>query len=152
MERVITIEEANSLFKHNFVGPSELNQLLSVLKLPAISLSEVPSIPYTKEELEKYSQDYILILGLKQRGGQNLSMRFFRDEFGVNPDKKEPCLYNQDWYLSEEFIDRTLDNKWYLIRKEVISESRAIMPQQMIQEWHLKLPSAILCLDRKSVV
>jgi len=146
MERVITVKEAESLFEKNFVGPSEVNQLLTVLKLPAISQSEVPPIPYTKVEMENYSRDYILILGLKQRGSQNLSIRYFRDKFGVDPDKKEPCLYNQDWYLSEDFIDRTLDNKWYLIKKEVISESRAVVPQQMIQEWNLQFPSAILCL------
>jgi hypothetical protein len=63
---------------------------------------------------------------------------------GINPNVSEPCFYNQDWYLKENFIDDTLENKWYLIRKNVFEDTRAMQPNELIEKG-ISLPSAILC-------
>ena len=69
----------------------------------------------------------------------------FRKCFGVNPDKSEPCLYNQDWYLSESFIQRRMDNKWFLLKKNVFENTRGVMPIDIIKQ-NIKFPTAIQCV------
>ena len=67
-----------------------------------------------------------------------------REVFGINPDVSEPCLYNQDWYMHEDFMDTLLNNQWYLIKKDVLEESRAVMPIDLMNHG-INFPSAILC-------
>ena len=62
----------------------------------------------------------------------------------MNPDVSEPCLYNQDWYLKEDFIDVNLHTRWFLVKKDVFDESRAVAPEELISQ-KLNFPSAILC-------
>lgn len=63
----------------------------------------------------------------------------------MNPDKSEPCLYNQDWYLSESFIQRRMDNKWFLLKKNVFENTRGVMPIDIIKQ-NIKFPTAIQCV------
>lgn len=63
----------------------------------------------------------------------------------LDPEISEPCLYNQDWYMSEEFIRRRIDNKWFLIKRNVLEDTRAVMPMEIISTG-VKFPSAILCV------
>ena len=49
----------------------------------------------------------------------------------------------QDWYLHEDFIDHPLETKWYLVRKTVVEDSRAVMPEQLMER-RMVFPSAIL--------
>ena len=137
MERRTTIEKAKTLYKENFIGIKELQPFFRKLDIPA-ELSqgiEMPDIPYSTEELNKYAKDYILILGIGKIGNINLSIRFIRDKMGINPEISEPCFYNQDWYLKENFIDTILENKWYLIRKNVFEETRAMQPNELIEKY-----------------
>ena len=143
MERV-GIEEAKKIYGDNFIGVDELMPLIYRMGL-VFEKVDIPEIPYSSQVLRKCSQDYILILGLPTMGGKRITIKLFRDIFGINPEISEPCLYNQDWYLSEEFINKTLDLRWYLLKKDVIEESRAVQPKEL-QEKSITFPPAILCI------
>lgn len=107
---------------------------------------QTPPILYSDSDLQKAAKDgYILIYGVDQINGQSITLRYLRDRFGINPDESEPCLYNQDWYLKEDFIDLTLKAQWYLIKKDVYEESRAVMPDDLTKRG-LNFPPAILCV------
>lgn len=90
------------------------------------------------------SENYILILGRPSRGRIDVNIRNLRNVFGTDPEISEPCFYNQDWYLNEKFIDETLDFRWYLVRKDVFDQSRAVDPNLLIEN-KVRFPSAILC-------
>ena len=102
-------------------------------------------IHYSDADLQKAARKgYILIYGVSSINEKKITLKFLREKFGVNPDELEPCLYNQDWYMKEDFMDLTLENKWYLIKKEVYEESRAVMPGDLTKQG-LNFPPAILC-------
>jgi hypothetical protein len=142
MERGTSIEEAKEIFGKGFIGPSEL---LKYSKEMGIKMPEtIPNILYTRSELGELSKDYLLVLGVsKFSSGDPLSLLSLRTQFGVNPDNFEPCFYNQDWYLRENFMTISLSNEWYIIRKSVFQNSRAQNPEQMSND--LRLPSAVQC-------
>ena len=140
MERV-TIEKAKRLFGNNFVGLEELRPLFEKMRLSYVSV-QVPIIQYSYDELLKYSKDYVLIPELNNTP---LSIHTFRNVFGVNPDLLEPCFYNQDWYLNEDFIYKTLDLRWYLLKRDVLEDSRAVQPDELLKN-NVIFPNAILCV------
>ena len=142
MERKASIKEAELIFGENFIGVKQLRScsLLIGIKVPDF----IPDLPYSIDDLKLKSEDYILMLGSTQMtNGKHLSIKSLRNHFGLDPDKSEPCFYNQDWYLNEPFIHKTLENKWYLIRKNIFTESRSINPDSLLKQY--KFPSAILC-------
>ena len=143
MERV-TIEKAKRLFGNNFVGLEELRPLFEKMRLSYVSV-QVPIIQYSYDELLKYSKDYVLILGIPELNNTPLSIHTFRNVFGVNPDLLEPCFYNQDWYLNEDFIYKTLDLRWYLLKRDVLEDSRAVQPDELLKN-NVIFPNAILCV------
>jgi len=121
-----------------------LKPFFNALGFGDVDIQENP-IQYCDADLRRAAADgYILIYGVDSINGQSITLRFLRDKFGVNPDDSEPCLYNQDWYLKEDFMDMTLDGRWYLIKKDVFEESRAVMPEDLTQHG-LVFPPAILC-------
>ena len=137
-------EAVANLFGKNFIGKDELEAFFKALGFGDVEIQE-PPIEYKDSVLEKAANDgYILIFGMDNINGQSITLRFLREKFGVNPDEYEPCLYNQDWYMKEDFMDMELDNKWYLIKKDVFEESRAVMPCDLVQHG-MNFPSAILC-------
>jgi len=138
------IEGAKSLFKENFIGEAELQPFFKAMGFERISVEYMP-IQFNDAVLqEAANNDYILIYGVGSINDQNITLRYLRNIFGVNPDVSEPCLYNQDWYLKEGFMDLPLEAKWYLIKKEVYEDSRAVMPCDLTQRG-LNFPPAILC-------
>ncbi|MBU1895848.1 hypothetical protein KJ641_03190 [Patescibacteria group bacterium] len=143
---MVSITEAKKVMKKNFLGPEELKQVVLILGLKISD--KIPAIPYTREFLAKIHEDYVLILGVeKVRGDDKLTLNYMRKVLGVDPSEKEPCFYNQDWYLNEKFAsETTLENKWYLISREVVKASRGIEPKQALHQLSNKtaLPSAIL--------
>jgi hypothetical protein len=142
MERVTTIIEAKELMGSNFVGPHELKLIADkiAIKIPVI----VPSIPFKLEELKSKQNDYLLILGTSEmQNGEPLTLKSLRNQFGINPEISEPCFYNQDWYLNENFFEKPLETKWFLIRKSILPESRGKNPEVM--KTISAFPSAILC-------
>lgn len=136
--------EVKKLFGENFIGKSELLPLIERLGGCKDDIVEIP-ISYTDRELLQAAEDgYILILGLSKIGNCHIDLHFLRGKFGVDPDNSEPCFYNQDWYLKEDFMGASLNNQWYLIKKNVYEDSRAVMPAELSQRG-LNFPSAILC-------
>lgn len=140
MERS-TIDRLKQLFGTSFLGPDELRPFME--KLGANVELTVPDLNYSIEELEQHAHDYILVMGCSTFGCQEITIRSLREVFGVDPDQSEPCFYNQDWYLHEDFIDLPLENRWYLIRKSVVESSRAVLPEQLMER-RMVFPSAIL--------
>ena len=145
MERTASIAEAKQVLGSNFIGPDELTLIADKMgiKVP----TEIPIIPYDLEELKNKQKDYILILGSSQmKNGEPLTLKTLRDHFGVNPDVSEPCFYDQDWYLKEDFATNcTVEQKWYLLRKELIENTRGMDTETQTEVNHKYLPSALLC-------
>ena len=140
MERS-TIDRLKQLFGKNLIGPDEVKPLLERIGAGEIV---IPELNYSFEELEACAKDYLLVMGLPSVGGKPVTIRTLREIFGVDPDVSEPCFYNQDWYMHEDFIDRQMESRWYLLRKEVVEASRAVMPEQLMAEDYA-FPTAILC-------
>lgn len=137
-------ETVKKLFGKNFIGKEELRPFLKALGFEDVVIQE-SHISYSDSDLHKAAAEgYILIYGIEHIKGQFVTLRFLRDKFGIDPDMSEPCFYNQDWYLKEDFMDRHLNSQWFLIKKDIYEDSRAIMPSDLATRG-LNFPPAILC-------
>ena len=141
MNRNVDYNLARSIMGNSFIGVEELKSITEM----KLSLKEcVPEIPFSKEELEQKKNDYILILAVSSfADGLGVTIRNLLKLFGKDPDKNEPCFYNQDWYYNEAFIDIPIDDGWFLIRKTVYEDSRAVQPHELLNRY--VFPSAICC-------
>ena len=136
------LDRLKQLFGSHLVGPDELQPLIERLGWGADI--KVPDMNYTQEQLEQCAKDYLLVMGVAEIGGKTVTIRNLRETFGFDPDESEPCFYNQDWYMHEDFIDEPLASRWYLIRKQVVEDSRAVMPEQLMAR-SIAFPQAVLC-------
>ena len=125
----------------NVIGPAELKNAAALdLRIP----ETVPDVPFPAEELEAKQEDYLLVLGVSSfSDGTPVTIRNLRERFGKDPEVSEPCFYNQDWYDKEDFIDVPMEDGWFLIRKNVYEDSRAVQPAELMKEY--AFPSAIRC-------
>jgi hypothetical protein len=148
MERT-TIAEAKNIFGQNFIGFDELKRISGKLgiSIPAKLEESVPKIPFEITLLIESKNDYILILGIPfYKNGSDLNLVKMREHLGWNPEIAEPCFYNQDWYLKEDFANKcTIDLKWYLIRKELIDDTRGMDTITQTLVAPESLPSALVC-------
>ena len=151
MERETSLNKAKEIMGENFIG---LEEFLSIKKemgihIPENTLETLPLVDFPEDLLERCKNDYLLILGIPfYKDGSELTIVKMRDHFGCNPEKSEPCFYNQDWYIKEYFAkNMTLDFQWYLVKKNVFEEYRGMDPGDIIKNLKTKqiLPSAILC-------
>ena len=155
MERT-ELTRLKSLFGSNLLGPDELQPLVSRwgkatgrrgllgnLAHCAPSRLEPPPLNYSWADLESHAKDYILVMGQSSIHGVDVTLRHLRSIFGIDPEQQEPCFYNQDWYLNETFLDTKLENRWYLLKKDVFESSRAELPDKLSKE--ISFPSAVLC-------
>jgi hypothetical protein len=135
----MNIEQAKKIMGGNFIGPEELSKISS--KLGIGKISRVPKIPFSESLLKKVRKDAILILGVP------VSINTLRRRLGINPRKLEPCFYNQDWYIKEKFANKKLKLGWYLVSKDVKSNTRAKDPDQIKKTIKSSqgFPSAVLC-------
>lgn len=120
------INTAKEVFKKDFIGYDEILQISKTSKLIPRE-DEMPIIPYTEEELITFEKnDYFLLLGVSYSNVNTpVTLKLMRSLWGINPQASEPCFYNQDWYLNENFFsDQMVLRKWYLFKKNVIPESR----------------------------
>jgi hypothetical protein len=142
MERRADVKEAKRLFGSNFIGFQELSSIADELKIQLPIF--VPQIQYSSEEMQLHCKDCILILGVNNMAdGRGLSLLTLRELFGTDSAVIEPSFYNQDWYMKEDFMQRNLENRWYLIKKDVFEDSRAILPNVLEKQY--SFPSAVLC-------
>ncbi|MFA7288392.1 MAG: hypothetical protein WC055_05885 [Melioribacteraceae bacterium] len=142
MERTAKLIEARHIMGKNFIGPDELSLISDQMGI--IIPNSYPDITFTLRELEEKKNDYLLILGVSQiLGGGKLTLKSLRDYFGINSNINEPCFYNQDWYLNEVFINKSLKTQWYLVKKTLYENSRGMNPSDLKSKYFL--PSAILC-------
>ena len=120
------------------IGPEELRAATALgLKVP----DAAPEIPASAA---KAGDEYLLVLGVSTfADGTPVTIRNLRERFGKDPDVSEPCFYNQDWYDKEDFIDVPMQDGWFLIRKDVYEDSRAVQPAELMKEY--AFPPAILC-------
>lgn len=134
----MTHETAKQLFGSSFLGKEELQAL--PLPFSFIELS-VPSIPFSDEVLMRCAMTHILIFAPKC----GVNLLWLRENFGTDP-AKQPCMYNQDWYVKEAFASKCLDGAWHLIPRVVREEYRAERPETIEETLRGEsFPSAILC-------
>lgn len=137
---MVSVVEAKQIMGENFIGPEELKKQ-SILDL---SFDDIPDILFSIDELKNKRTDYLLILGINRfNDGKPVTIRNLIEIFGKNPDEFEPCFYNQDWYDKEDFIDVEMNTGWFFIRKKVLEDSRAVMPNELMKKYIF--PLAIRC-------
>ncbi len=145
-----SVEQAREIMGNDFIGIDEILKVAAWTNLPKKKedYGTVPAIPYGADFLKSLGGEYVLILGLpSDENGAPLTLNVLRNFYGVDPAVKEPCFYNQDWYLNEDFASKkTLEYRWYLIRKSVLKETRGKRPEEIIEtmENEQGFPSAIL--------
>ena len=124
------ILRAKEIMKENFIGVEELGNILE-FEIP----EKIPNIPFAEEELLSKKSSHLLILCVEKFKDGNLvniiNMKNKIDKFN------QPRFYNQDWYLKEKFIEKGIDLKWKLIRKELINESRGENPENIRDKYYL---------------
>ena len=125
----------------NIIGLDELKTAgIPGLLLPPAA----PPVPFSGPELERRGDDYLLVLGVSSfSDGTPVTIRNLRKRFGMDPEVSEPCFYNQDWYEKEAFIDIPMEDGWFLIRKNVYENSRAVQPAELMKEY--AFPPAVRC-------
>lgn len=140
MNNVVSLKQAKLIMGNNLIGRDELKRA-GFVKIDKIC---VPDIPFVEEELMDKKDDYLLILGVNLLdNGKNMTIRNLISVFGNDPEISEPCFYNQDWYNNESFIDEHIKQEWFLIRKNVYEDSRAVQPVDLMKTY--RFPSAINC-------
>lgn len=131
-----------SLFCGGYIGPE---QIKSNSNLPFMVGDKVLSIPFSMKELQLKKDDYLLIYGVSYlENGAPLSIRSLIELYGKDPCVSEPCFYNQDWYNKEAFVDIQMPEGWFLIRKKVFEESRAVLPDELEKSY--SFPMAVQCV------
>lgn len=136
MERT-TIEKARQIFQKNFIGLEELIKVSDKLGIfiPESIKRNTPSILHSEDFLFAHKDEYLLFLGIPYyKDGTPLTIVKMREHLGSNPNISEPCFYNQDWYLNEEFANSCkVELKWYLMRKVMSEETRGISPDMIVK-------------------
>lgn len=137
---IINTSIAKQIMGSNFIGVEELKTITML----NFQIDRIPDIPYSIDELTKKKDTYLLILGVSHfHDGTSVTIRNLRKVFGCEPAETEPCFYNQDWYDQESFIDIPMEDRWFLIRKNVFEDSRAVQPNELVEKY--VFPSAITC-------
>ncbi len=142
MSRCTDYKVARNIMGSNFIGIEELRSMEELL----VTIPEtIPPITFSEEELLRKKDDYILLLGVHTlSNGKTVTIRHLKEVFGMNPEKNEPCFYNQDWYEKEAFIDTELDSQWFLIRKNIYEDSRSVSPEVLMEKY--SFPTAVMCV------
>ncbi len=127
------------------MGPLELKAVSLKLGIVDVPKLRIQKVPCSAAVLKKHQNNAVLILGVEKfKDGKKLTISNMRARFGVNP-KKEPCFYNQDWYLNESFASKsTLKPAWYLVSKSVQSGTRGKDPSRIKNQQ--AFPSAVLAV------
>lgn len=143
----ITVEAAKEILGKNFIGVEAVTAIADKLNLlhPSALKQSIPAIPYTQQQLLAVADTHLLFLFIPFTAQEKaLTLLEMRSFFGMDPNIQEPCFYNQDWYVKEKFVNESLATcKWFLLRKELINESRGKGIDENTN--HENLPSALVC-------
>lgn len=118
------LERAKRIFGADFLGPQAIEKAFGI----KVASSELPSIPFTEEELLKakdLGQFLILRIG-KFSNGDFLSMQNMANRLRAQFQAagKGKILYNTDWYKDETFYTTEVPKtRWALVSKTVIPGS-----------------------------
>ena len=128
------------------IGPAELARLASPLRFGP--LPETPVL-FSGDALKTYADSHVLVFAPPALAdGMPITLNVLRSLFGTDPSVSEPCFYNQDWYLKEDFAAKTsLDGKWHLVRKDVLEDTRAKLPEDIETSLNASeaFPNAVTC-------
>lgn len=140
---MIDIDTAKKILENDFIWPEELKSISGKF---SFKINNVPPINISMEDLIKLKNDFILILGISESlDNQKININILRNIFGCNPEKKEPCFYNQDRYIKEDFANNvSLKDKRYIIKKHTNKTSRWISPEYIELSKNEHMPSALL--------
>jgi hypothetical protein len=123
------IQEARSILGDRLLCQDRLAKLVWPF---AFAAAEIPAIPFSRATLQQQSGTHILIHTPKHDAqGARIDLLYLREAFGIDPDRMQPCFYNQDWYVREAFAMSGLDGGWHLVAGEVLEERRAEDPSQI---------------------
>jgi hypothetical protein len=127
-QETVSQQKARQIMDERFLGIRELAEYLGVI-LDTEELKRVVTIPFKEETLQKYKDTNLLFLGVGwDASGLRLTLNQLRKIF---PKGGEPHfdLYEEDkgsWFDLEIFARSTTPElKWYLIRTEILEESRS---------------------------
>lgn len=118
----------------NFIGCDELINIKNFInfKIPV----KIPEIPFLEAELKKKSNSHVLVLCVSEYfDGKAITIRNLKDT--ISQINGYPVFYNQDWYLSEKFIDIPLNLQWLLVAKNIRPESRGMSPENINEKYRL---------------
>jgi hypothetical protein len=136
--------KAKQIMNENFIGYEELSLFTDKLNLyiDSKSIGTITNIPFDEDYLRSVSKTHLLILFTPlDKHKEFITLNKYRNFFGINPDKNEPCFYNQDWYINEPFANFSLKKEqWFCIRKELKPESRGKIYGEIDN-----LPLALIC-------
>jgi hypothetical protein len=142
----MTTTDAKRIFGESFIGPAELASMQRPLSFGTI---DAPEILFDDAVLTAVRDSHILIFTPRSDAdGNKITLNYLRDIFGTDPEEHEPCMYNQDWYLKEDFAAKTtLDGTWHLIRKDVLETVRAKRPEEIEHSLDAgeSFPTAVSC-------
>ena len=148
-EAHIEFEEAKEIFGPDFLGPEAVEAIFGA-ELSQDELSQIETIPFTREELEKAKElGMMLVLRVprigKDKAAKPLTIKQLRgvfkgdDKFGDPKKKKSKIFYDQDWYNNEEFATKTTPSLgWGLVTKKILEESRSKnwdQQQEILKKW-----------------
>ncbi len=138
---------ARALFGKQFIGPEELARIAP--KLGIAVPAHVPEIHFSEDMLKEHARDFLLVLGVSSMAdGMPLTINNLRSFLGTDSAVREPCMYNQDWYINEDFASKTaLESRWHLIRKNVLEDARAKRPEDIEMNFAggEHFPAAVTC-------
>lgn len=133
---------ARDIMGSNCIGVRELTPYAHMFAFQNLIEAD---ISFSESVLKERSQTHILIY---TPSSSEVTLNWFLQKFGTDPQLSEPCMYNQDWYVNEVFANTTkLDGQWHLIQKEVAEDMRAKRPEviESIITNQEQFPTAVLC-------
>jgi hypothetical protein len=124
-------EHLRALFGERYLDPGAWAPFAGKLrvKVPA----DVPAPRWSDDFLTSRANGHMLVFAPSQHeDGEPITLNSLRACFGIDPVMSEPCFYNQDWYLKEDFAARqALEPGWHLFPVSVLEKANAKGPQEV---------------------
>lgn len=118
------ISVAKKIMGNNFIGPDELAKIQS--SFPVLIPDDIPEIEFSEQELAECRDTHVLILCVELfADGKPINIIEIKN---IIEKDERVCFYNQDWYLKERFVKKELSKKWCLISKNILGQSRGMVP------------------------